>query len=114
MVQIELIDANDFIENVTLDGTIYKIHLAWNDFSNKWSIDIRNTDNVDLVRNIVVVPNFPLLAQYKAHNIPQGELLAVVNNTAIQNIGRKDFINGTASLVYIPEGELNDILETTV
>lgn len=114
MVQISLIDANDFIENVSFDGVIYKLHFAWNSFSNRWSFDIRNTDNIDLVRNIAIVPNFPLLSRYKVHNIPKGELMAVVNNKEIQNIKRSDFINGVATLVYIPKDELNGILEKTI
>lgn len=111
MLKISLIDSNDFVISTTLDDTVYKLHFAWNDYSGFWTIDFRDSDNTDLVRGIVVVPNFPLLNQYKVHNLPKGELMAVINNNTKQQISRNDFVDGVASLVYIPRSELNAILE---
>lgn len=113
MIQIGMIDANDFVQSVTLDGTVYKFHFAYNDVLKSWTMDIRDSQNMDIVRSIRVVPNFPLLSQYKRHLDIKGEIIATVT-TDIQNIGRNDFINGKSSLVYVSESELNAILETTI
>lgn len=113
MVSISVTDSNDFVETVTLDDKVYKLHFAYNGNSKDWTIDIRDSNNVDIVRSIKIVPNFPLLAQYKRHDLSKGELIAVVNNNK-QVITRKDFINNSAILIYIPKEELNELLETAV
>lgn len=117
MIQISMYDANDFVENVILDGETYKLHFGWNPYSKGWSMDMRNEKNEDLVRGISVVPNFPLIHQHRRINLPDGELLAVVANAvnpANQNIGRQDFLNGKFSLVYIPKNELDEILTASI
>ena len=45
MIQISMIDANDFVEQVTLDGEVYKLHFSWNDFAQQWTVDVRNMQN---------------------------------------------------------------------
>ena len=113
MIQISMTDANDFVQSVTFDNTVYKLHFAYNDVLKGWSMDIRDSQNIDIVRSIRIVPNFPLLSQYKRHLGIKGEIVATLT-TDIKNIGRDDFINGKASLVYVSGSELNAILETAV
>lgn len=114
MLKISMIDANDFIENVTLDGVSYKLHFAWNDRSGGWTFDLRTSDNSDIVRGVAIVPNFPLLNTYKRHDVPDGEFMAVITDETVQAIGRRDFISGQASFVYIPRGEMDAIMEAAV
>ncbi len=110
MQTISLADHNDFIESVTLDGTLYKLHFGWNPHEG-WNMDVRDGQNADIIRSIAVVPNFPLLDRYRRHGgIPPGELLAVVNDAAVRQIGRRDFIDGKAALVYVPAAEVKDAL----
>lgn len=114
MLQISIADHNDFIEPATLDGTLYKLHFAWSPHGG-WGLDIRDGQNSDIIRGIAVVPNFPLLDGYRRHGgIPPGELLAIVNDTAIQQIGRRDFVEGRASFIYVPESEVQDALEESI
>ena len=40
MIQISMIDANDFVETVTLEGEPYKLHFSWNDFAQQWTVDV--------------------------------------------------------------------------
>lgn len=108
-----MIDANDFVQVVTIDDTVYKLHFAYNDALKSWSMDIRDNQNKDLVRSIRIIPNFPLLSQYKRHLGISGEMVATVT-TDIQNIGRNDFIDGKANLVYVTREEVDEILETSV
>lgn len=113
MITISMADANDFVESVILDGTAYRLHFSWNGFAGQWSMDIRTATNEDIVRGIAVVPNFPLFQQYKRNGTPRGEIAAIVVKPELagnQTIGRKDFVNGKFSLVYIPESEVVSIL----
>lgn len=112
MIAISMLDANDFVETVTLEGEPYKLHFSWNDFAAQWTVDVRNMQNEDIVRGIAVVPNYPLFLQQKRAGLPRGELMATVvdsDNADNQTIGRDSFISGQYTLVYIPEGEINDI-----
>lgn len=115
MITLSMSDANDFVESAILDGTKYRLHFSWNGRMAQWTLDIRDGGNNDIVRGIAVVPNFPLFRQYKRHGLPRGELVANVVKPDIagnQSIGRKDFVNGKFTLVYIPEKEVADILGT--
>ena len=117
MVKLTLLDANDFVQSVLLDDEPYKLHFAWNDTSKAWTLDVRDSHGKDIVRGIRIVPNFPLLHQTKRSGIPKGEIMAVVVNYTRkdgQTIGRQDFLNGKASLVYISEVEKDAILEAAV
>lgn len=116
MLKIGMYDANDFIESVNLEGEKYDLHFAWNQNNKSWTMDVRNSQKEDIVRGIALVPNFPLLNQHRrTAGLPAGEFVAVVTNPmAGQTIGRYDFLNGKISLVYIPGGELNAILEASL
>lgn len=111
MIEISMRDANDFVESVVLEQENLKLHFAWNDEAYCWYVDVRTMTNEDIVQAIAVVPNFPLLTQYRrVGGLPPGELMAVVvdeNDPHNQTIGRDDFINGRFTMVYIPEAEVN-------
>ena len=113
MIQISMLDANDFVQTVSIEGEAYKLHFAWNDFAGQWTMGVRTMQGIDIARGIAVVPNFPLLMQYhRTEGLPRGEFMAVVVDSEkadSQTIGRKDFVDGKFSLVYIPEVEVNAI-----
>lgn len=115
MVTISMMDANSFAESVVLDSSLYRLQFNWNDTSKTWTMDVCTNDNADIVRGISVVPNFPMLNTYRRIKIlPPGELMAIVTNTDVKAIGRKDFVNGKAALVYVPKEELRNALESSV
>ena len=117
MITLSMYDANDFITSAMLDGEPYKLHFSWNDHVPQWTVDVLTNDNTEIVRGIPVVPNLPLFSFYRRSNLPLGELMAVVVNQDEddnQAVGRKDFLNGKFTMVYIPEGEVNAILEASV
>ena len=117
MQKISMIDSNDFVLSVTLDGTAYKLHFGWNSRAAQWSVDVRDSTNVDIVRGIAVVPNFPLFKQCERDGLPMGELMAVSNEpyaSDSQIIRHDDFTSGKASLVYITEAEKSAILEASI
>lgn len=117
MVAITMFDANDFVTTVMLDDEPYKLHFSWNDSAKQWYADVLTNDNTEMVRGLSIVPNLPLFSFYRRENLPLGELMAVIVNqddAENQSIGRNDFLNGKATLVYIPAGELKNALETDV
>lgn len=115
MMTIGLMDANSFVKSAILDSVAYRLRFDWNDYMQQWFMDVCQNDNTDLIRGLPLVANYPLLKQYRRHSgIPPGELLAVLTNESVPNIGRDDFINGRAQLVYVPEVEVNDIMEASV
>lgn len=103
MNTISMYDANDFVENVTIESILYKLHFGWN--GNFWSMDIRDSTGTNIVNNIVLVPNYPLLYQHQRHIAIKGQLLAIRNDTE-QTIGRDDFVNGKATMVYMSEEDI--------
>ena len=113
MVKLSSIDANDFIQEVTLDKTAYKLHHSWNDYAQQWTLGIRTAQGDDIVRGIAIVPNYPLLmGHHRTDNVPRGEFMAVVvdaDNADNQTIGRDGFTSGRFSMVYITEVEIDGI-----
>ena len=117
MISLSMYDANDFVVSAMLDGNPYKLHYSWNDHIPQWTVDVLTNDNVYIARGIPIVPNLPLFSFYRRYNLPPGELLAVVvnqNEPENQAVGRNDFLNGKFTMVYIPEGEVNEILEASL
>jgi len=98
-------DANDFTENITIENTLYKLHFGWNGIS--WSMDIRDSSGNNIVCDIVLVPNYPLLFQHQRHIAIKGQILAVRNDNKT-SIGRDDFVNKKATLVYMSEVDLKN------
>ena len=93
MITITMHDNNDFMQSAELDGVAYQLKFGWNSKSESWTMDIRTAKNVDIVRGVSVVPNFPLLSQYRRYSkgLPAGELIAVSTQVA-ESIGREDFL----------------------
>ena len=117
MISLSMYDANDFVTSVMMEGNPYKLHFSWNDHVPQWTVDVLTNDNTPIVKGIPVVPNLPLFSFYRRHNLPLGELMAVVVNQdepENQSVGRQDFLNGKFTMVYVPEGEVDAILEASI
>lgn len=107
MTTLSFLDANDIAFLATLDGTQYRLRMLWNDVGGFWTLSIRTPAGASLVEGVKVVPNYALLTPYHRPGIPPGELLAITTDEAKQTIGRADFANGRATLVYATEDEVN-------
>ena len=104
MIEITLIDANDFVLSTTLDNDSFKLRFSWNDTGAYWTLGIMDDKSNSIIRNIKLVPNYPLLAQHRISSLPKGEFICVTSNAAI---ARDDFIDSKAHFVYVPEDELD-------
>lgn len=106
---ISFLDSSDILTTVTLDGNQYKIRMLWNDIGQYWTLSLRTVDNESLLEGIKCVPDFRLLRPYHRPGIPAGELMIVAIDASLQTVGRSDFVNSKAKLVYVTEDEINAI-----
>ena len=102
MITITLPDENDFILSATLDRETFRLHFAWNDTAAFWSMGIWDSKDNVMIERMRLVPNYPLLAQYRRPTLPKGEFLCI---TPAETIARDDFTGGKAKFVYVPEAE---------
>ncbi|MFZ7141550.1 phage baseplate plug family protein [Avibacterium avium] len=109
MFTIQLANKNDFITEVNFDDEVFFLHFSWNDTLEFWTLAIENAYNDELVSNIVLLPNRPLIEPVRREDLPLGELIIVREDDSLA-IGREDFINGKATLIYI---EVDDELSVS-
>ena len=104
MEQINISGAIDGVQTVQLGGVMYRLKMAYD--GEHWNMTLRDADDNDLVTDIRVVTNYPLLIMHQRH-LPtlNGQLMAVRTNGSEQ-ISRKDFADGRIKLVYIPWDEV--------
>lgn len=101
MITIPTIDQNDFVVEADLEGVTYFLHLAWNSEAGYWVMAIENASNEAILNGVVLSPNTPLLKSFHYLTVPPGEFVAYVDDAMVERIGRDDFLNGKAQLVYL-------------
>lgn len=105
---ITIPDLNDSMVRIILDNTLYWLHFSWNS-RGFWSMGIYDKDSTAVVEGIKLVPNFPLTLQYRRPQLPAGEFLVTVQDDRTDTLGREDFKNMKAALVYVTAGELHEL-----
>ena len=98
MIHIELIDQNDFIVEVDLDGFVYFLHFGWNSECQFWTLAIEDANSELVMSGICVMPNVDLLAQARTLRVPIGVLMAYSESGAA--LDRDSFVDGRAALIY--------------
>ena len=106
MISLNVLDANSQAIEATLDDELFYIILNWNSSNFSWSMDIRNSSYVDIIRGVAVVVNFMLTFQFRYSTMPRGELMAVADNDRNGPIPRDGFTSKKYELIYIPFDEL--------
>lgn len=104
MIQIPVLDTNDSLCEVVLDGETYFLHLSWNEEDAFWTLGIENANHAVLVQSIKVVPDAPLLRWVRRNYLPPGELIASTPDRR-DAVSRADLIDGTVPLIYISAEE---------
>lgn len=117
MFVIEVTDTNSQLIEAVLDETLYYIVLNWNETNKNWTMGLRNSGYRMIVDGISIVPNFPLLYQFRYSDMPEGELMVLtanVRNGPIPRLETDSFFNGNYELVYMTRSELEEeeLLET--
>ena len=100
MFLIDVPDINDSLVEVELDEEVFILHFSWNDTVGYWSLSIENVYNDELISCMPIYPNRRLLEFVKSAQLPLGDLIVIRNDDAA-SIGRADFSNGSAALMYI-------------
>ncbi|CAB3863478.1 hypothetical protein IPU70_08105 [Achromobacter sp. SD115] len=107
MIVIPVIDANDSLTEVELEGITYFLHLAWNSEAELWTLSIENAYNEVIVAGIGVVPDTPLLTRYRHLAVPPGELVALAPDRR-NTISREALPAGQVALAYVESAEVAD------
>lgn len=105
MILIPMKDQNSFTLEASLDGVSFVLRFDWNVSADFWTMAIFNAKNETVLRGVVLVPNTPLLRQFRSRAVPAGEFVAYLDEPP-RDLGRMDFVNQTCQLLYIPEAEL--------
>lgn len=103
MISITVPDLNDSVGRITLSDREYYIRFTYNSTKDYWSVGLYDIDMVPIIPMTKIVPNFPIFFYYTYVELPDGIMGCLTNKT---RIGRKDFINGEAEMVYIPRDEV--------
>ncbi|MCH4591065.1 hypothetical protein L7A47_02095 [Achromobacter xylosoxidans] len=105
MLQIPILDANDSLTEVELDGVTFFLGLSWNSEAERWTLSIENAYNEVIVAGIAVVPDTPLLALYRQLAVPAGELVALAPDRR-DAIDRQALPAGKVALLYVEAAEV--------
>jgi|SRR5580765_7125054 len=110
MFSLELVDVNSQAIEATLDDVLYYIIVNWNETAQAWEMGVRDSAYNLLVTGIRMVPEYPLLRQFKYTEVPDGEL--VIHDytlNASQRIPRDGFKLLRYELVYYTAVDLLEI-----
>ncbi|EHK65305.1 phage baseplate plug family protein [Achromobacter arsenitoxydans] len=107
MLKIPVIDSNDSLIEVELDGLTYFFQVSWNSEAEQWTLSIENAYNEVIVSGIAVVPDRPLLAWYRHLAVPPGELVALAPDRR-NTISREALPAGQVALIYVESAEVAD------
>lgn len=105
MIQIPVLDANDSLTEVELDGATYFLGLSWNSEYEAWSLSIENAYNEVVVAGVALVPDTSLLAQYRHLPVPAGELIALAPDRR-DTVSRAALAAGEVGLMYVAVSEV--------
>ena len=98
-IKIEVPDMNDSISSVTLSGNAYRVRFTYNDTYDYWTFGLYDGKGNPIALGMKIVPIFTLNMFFGINETPIG---AFGCRTRLERIGRKDFVNGNASFVYVP------------
>jgi Domain of unknown function (DUF6983) len=107
---LEVVDTNSQAIESTLDDVLYYIVIDWNDTFQSWEMGIRNSAYQTLIDGISLVPNFPLLRQFKYPDLPPGELLVQNVHWTSGPIPRDGFASGEYELIYFTAEDLLGVI----
>lgn len=109
MRSIPAIDANDYVLEIELEGDVYFLRMSWNSEGEFWVLGVQDYARTVVIAGIRVVPNVPLLEMFHHLALPRGEIYAVLMDDTRQDFLRGDFVDGSASMVYLGENEVVEV-----
>lgn len=106
MIVLPIADLNSQSIEAVLDDELYYIILDWNDEAQYWEMGIRNSSYQTLVDGVCVVPNYPLLQQFKYPDMPRGEFQVTRIGNTNGPPPRNGFNTKEFQLIYTTSEEL--------
>ena len=105
MKTIPIQDAPAFTQNVSLDGTIYRLSLRFNWRGQFWSMGISNAAGVQIMSSVKLVVNYLLTEIYIQDGMPPG-YFGVIDPTGIDGtVVDRDTLGDGVFLIYVTEAE---------
>ena len=101
--EISVPDRNDSIMRVNLDEVYYNLRLTWNAYGGFWMLSIYDAEMNIILGMARLVPGTIWNFYYQTQGGPPG-VLGV--ETEQETIGRNDFVDGKAKLLYLPAKQL--------
>jgi hypothetical protein len=77
MIVLTIFDLNSQSIEAILDDELFYIIIDWNDTGQYWEMGIRNSAYQTLVDGVCLVPNYPLLWQFRYEDMPKGDFQLV-------------------------------------
>ncbi len=103
---IPVLDANDSLSEIALDGETYFLHLSWNAAGDFWTLGIESASHDVLVSGIAIVPRYALTDRLRISGMPAGDFVALPPNARQDTISRTDLPSGVVPLFYFSAAEL--------
>jgi hypothetical protein len=107
MTPIALLDDNDQLMEIELDGRTYYLGVSWNEEAGRWTTSLRDLDRDLLVSSIALLPLYPLLRQVRTAEMPPGEMIVHCSPGTV--LDRRAFFDGRASLWYVSADTLAEL-----
>lgn len=105
MITIPVLDANDSLLEIALEGNTYFLRMSWNSEGEFWVLGLEDYAHNLIIAGIRVVADTPLLSMWRHLPVPPGELVVLLMDDTRQDIRRTDFADGSAALIYTEESE---------
>ena len=109
MFILEVQDKNSQAIEAILDEVLFYIVLDWNESGQYWTMAIRNSAYATLIDGIAVVPNYPLMYQFRYEDMPAGTLIVGTSKYTNGHIPRDGFKTKKYELIYFTEQDLIDL-----
>lgn len=90
------------LETPSLDGTVYRLSLRWNDHLDSYVIDIETVDGTVLLMGRPLTVDYDLIEGYRLTSslLPAGQLVALDTGGKGEDCGKGD-LGGRVRLIYV-------------
>lgn len=106
MVSIPFTDGPSMIQQVTLDGTPYRLKLYWNSRNAFWSVAFYDLEDTLLLGGVSLRMGIDILKGHPDRGLPPGELWVLDPAGSFTEAAYEDFINDRGVLLaYIEESD---------
>lgn len=84
---------------INLEGTVFTLHFRYNSRSERWFMDINDTDDEQIVVGIPLLYGLPLVDRYKDERLPLGRFI-IVDETGEERNPTRDGFGTDFKLLY--------------